>query len=207
MNSRAWEEPTTRCYNSPVKIYTKRGDRGETSLFGGKPASKASVLVEAYGKVDELNAAIGWARAVLGLPAGAGGDGELDAVLAGLQTSLFELGAELATPPGVTSKASRPMDEEDVARLERIIDRLQAELAPQTHFVLPGGGEPAAALHLCRTVCRRAERRLVRLRETEPVGAQALIFLNRLSDLLFVMARVANHRAGIADVPWIARRP
>lgn len=190
-----------------MKIYTKRGDRGETALLGGTAASKASARVEAYGEVDELNAAIGWARAVLGHPAGAGGDAELDAILDSLQTSLFELGAELATPPGVTSKASRPIGADEVARLERIIDRLQAGLAPQTHFVLPGGSEPAAALHLCRTICRRAERRVVRLQEVEPVGGPALIFLNRLSDLLFVMARTANHRAGIPDVPWIARRP
>jgi cob(I)alamin adenosyltransferase len=183
-----------------VKIYTKRGDRGKTSLFGGDAASKASLRVDAYGEVDELNAAIGWARTTLT-------DGELDAILGGFQTSLFELGAELATPPGVTSKASSPIKEDDVARLERIIDRLQEGLEPQTHFILPGGGPAAAALHVCRTVCRRAERAVVRLLETESVGAQSLIFLNRLSDLLFVMARVANHRAGIADVPWIAQRP
>jgi cob(I)alamin adenosyltransferase len=183
-----------------VKIYTKRGDRGETSLFGGTAASKASLRVDAYGEVDELNAAIGSARVALR-------DGELDAILAGFQASLFELGAELATPPGVASKASAPIGKTDVARLERIIDRLQEGLEPQTHFILPGGGGAAAALHLCRTICRRAERSVVRLRDAEPVGDQLLIFLNRLSDLLFVMARVANHRAGIADVPWIARRP
>ncbi len=185
-----------------MKIYTKRGDRGETSLFGGKATSKASQRVEAYGEIDELNAAIGWVRSLA-----VEHDGELDAILAGLQTSLFELGAELATPPGVTSKASHPIGKADVARLERIIDRLQEGLARQTHFILPGGSEVSAALHLCRTVCRRAERRVVHLGEAEPVGAQLLIFLNRLSDLLFVMARVANQRAGIADVPWIARRP
>lgn len=185
-----------------MKIYTKRGDRGETSLFGGEFTSKASLRVEAYGEVDELNAAIGCARSIA-----AAQDGELEAILAGLQTSLFELGAELATPPGVSSKASRRIDGEDVARLERIIDRLQEGLAPQTHFILPGGGAASAALHLCRTVCRRSERRVVRLRESEPVGAELLVFLNRLSDLLFVMARVSNQRAGIADVPWIAQRP
>lgn len=185
-----------------MKIYTKRGDRGETSLFGGEARSKASARVEAYGEVDELNAAIGCARLTV-----SDADAELDAILAGFQTSLFELGAELATPPGVASKASAPIGEADVTQLERIIDRLQAGLEPQKHFVLPGGGAASAALHLCRTVCRRAERRVVELRESEPVGAQALIFLNRLSDLLFVMARVANQRAGIADVPWIARRP
>jgi cob(I)alamin adenosyltransferase len=185
-----------------VKIYTKRGDRGETSLFGGEAASKASLRVDAYGEVDELNAAIGWARSLVSEH-----DAELDAILGGFQISLFELGAELATPAGVTSKASLPIGEDDVSRLERIIDRLQESLEPQTQFILPGGGAASAALHVCRTVCRRAERSVVRLREREAVGTQLLIFLNRLSDLLFVMARVANRRAGIADVPWTARRP
>jgi cob(I)alamin adenosyltransferase len=185
-----------------VKIYTKRGDRGETSLLGGDPASKASARVSAYGDVDELNTALGLARTHL-----APFDGELDAILGGLQSALFDLGAELATPPGGPQKASTPLGEEDVARVERIIDRLQEGLPVQKHFVLPGGSPAAAALHLARTVCRRAERSVVKLREGEPVGAQALIFLNRLSDLLFVMARAANQRAGIADVPWIARRP
>ena len=185
-----------------MKIYTKRGDQGETSLFGGAAASKASARVEAYGEVDELNAAIGLARALA-----SAADGELDAILHGLQESLFELGAELATPPGTVSKASLPVGEADVQRLERIIDRLQEELPAQRHFVLPGGSPSAAALHLCRTTCRRAERAVVKLLETEAVGPQALIFLNRVSDLLFVMARLANLRAQVADVPWIARRP
>ncbi len=185
-----------------MKIYTKRGDRGETSLLGNEPASKASLRVCAYGDVDELNATLGLARTHL-----APRDGELDAILAGLQSALFDLGAELATPPGAAGKASTPVGPEDVARLERIIDRLQEELEPQKHFVLPGGSPAAAALHLARTVCRRAERSVVALREKEPVGADALVFLNRLSDLLFVMARAANARAAVADVPWIARRP
>ena len=185
-----------------MKIYTKRGDRGETSLFGGSAASKASARVTAYGEVDELNATVGLARAAL-----AGGDAELDAILAGLQARLFDLGAELAMPPGTVSKASVPVGDAEAARLEALIDRLEAELPPQKHFVLPGGAPAAAALHLCRTVCRRAERALVRLGETEPIGPASLVFLNRLSDLLFVMARIANQRSGLPDVPWIARRP
>ncbi len=183
-----------------MKIYTKRGDRGETSLFGGQAASKASPRVAAYGEVDELNATLGLARA-------ATRDGEIDAILAGLQARLFELGAELATPPGRVSKAVVPVGAGEVAALEAIIDRLDAELPAQKHFVLPGGSPAAAALHLARTVCRRVERAVVALSGAEPVGPQTVIFLNRLSDLLFVMARTANARAGVPDVPWIARRP
>ncbi len=184
-----------------MKIYTKRGDQGETSLFGGAAASKASPRVEAYGEIDELNATLGLARAALS------GDGELDAVLSGLQDDLFRLGAELSTPPGTENRASRPLGADEIARLERTIDRLQEELPAQTHFILPGGSPAAAGLHLARTVCRRAERSAVRLRETEPVRGEALVFLNRLSDLLFVLARAANRRAGVSDVPWIAERP
>ena len=186
-----------------MKIYTKRGDLGETSLLGNVAASKASRRVTAYGEVDELNAAIGLARS-LGT---AHGDGELDAILAGLQSTLFEVGAELATPAGVTSKASVPIGDEEAALLESIIDRLQESLPAQKHFVLPGGTATAALLHQARTVCRRAERTVVALSADEPVAPAVLIFLNRLSDLLFVMARSANARAGVEDVPWIARRP
>lgn len=192
-----------------MKIYTKRGDHGETSLFGNVSTSKASLRVAAYGELDELNAAIGVARA-LGTDAltpEAAPDGELDAILGGLQASLFEVGAELATPPGVDSKASPPIEATAVALLESIIDRLTFELPPQKHFVLPGGTASAALLHLARTTCRRAERAVVALAAQEPVSPTLLIYLNRLSDLLFVMARVANARAQIADRPWIARRP
>ncbi len=185
-----------------MKIYTKQGDAGDTALYGGQKAHKDAPRVEAYGQVDELNAALGLARALL-----AQADGELEAILGGLQSDLFTLGAELATPPGVDSKASVPIAETDIARLERIIDRLQEGLAPQKHFVLPGGTTPAAALHLARTVCRRAERTTVALSRAEPVSALALIYLNRLSDLLFVLARTCNARAGAPDVPWIAQRP
>jgi len=185
-----------------VKIYTKQGDQGETALFGGQTVRKDSPRVTAYGEVDELNAALGLARALL-----AQTDGEIEAILAGLQGDLFVLGAELATPPGVENKASAPVSPDDVARLERIIDRLQESLAPQKHFVLPGGRTPAAALHLARTICRRAERSAVRLAGTEPVSETLLVYLNRLSDLLFVLARSCNARGGVADVPWIAARP
>lgn len=189
-----------------MKIYTKRGDLGETSLLGNVAASKAAPRVQAYGEVDELNAALGLTRA-LGTDGGAHPDGELDAILAGLQSTLFDVGAELATPPGVLSKASLPIGDLEVTLLESIIDRLQAELAPQKHFVLPGGSGTAALLHQARTLCRRAERTVVALAAVEPVSALLLVWLNRLSDLLFVMARLANARAGVADVPWHARRP
>ena len=186
-----------------MKIYTKRGDHGETSLLGNVAASKASPRVTAYGEIDELNAALGVARAL----AISKTDGELDAILAGLQSTLFEVGAELATPAGVTSKASAPIGDDEAALLESIIDRLQEELPAQKHFVLPGGTPAAALLHQARTICRRAERAVVALSSSEPVAPPILIFINRLSDLLFVMARTANARAGVADVPWIARRP
>jgi cob(I)alamin adenosyltransferase len=186
-----------------VKIYTKRGDRGETSLLGNVAVAKDSPRVVAYGEVDELNASLGVVRAL----ATGDSDGELDAILAGLQATLFEVGAELATPPGVTSKASLPIGDAEVALLESIIDRLQGELEPQKHFVLPGGTPAAALLHQARTVCRRAERTVVSLAAVEAVSSAVVVFLNRLSDLLFVMARIANARAGAGDVPWIARRP
>jgi cob(I)alamin adenosyltransferase len=189
-----------------MKIYTKRGDQGETSLYGNVATSKAAPRVAAYGEVDELNSAIGVARA-LGTNRGPSPDGELDAILAGLQSTLFDVGAELATPPGATSKANPPLDPSEITLLESIIDRLTLELPPQKHFVLPGGSASAALLHHARTVCRRAERAAVALSKLEPVSSTVLIYLNRLSDLLFVLARAANLRAGVEDVPWIARRP
>jgi cob(I)alamin adenosyltransferase len=185
-----------------VKIYTKQGDRGDTALFGGQVTRKDSARVEAYGQVDEVNAAVGLARALL-----AGTDGEIEAILGGLQSDLFTLGAELATPPGTVNKASVPIGEGEVGRLERIIDRFQETLPVQKHFVLPGGSTSAAALHLARTVCRRAERTVVNLAGSEPVSETSIVYLNRLSDLLFVLGRACNARGGQGDVPWIAQRP
>ena len=184
-----------------MKIYTKTGDTGETGQFGGGRVRKDSTRVDAYGEVDELNASLGLARA-LGLP------GDLDALLQRVQDQLFTVGAVLATPTG--TKASSfipPLKAQWVVDMENAIDTFEGELAPMTHFILPGGGQGAAALHLSRTVCRRAERRVVAaLREGE-ASVEAVTYLNRLSDLLFVMARVANHRAGLADVKWIAEKP
>lgn len=184
------------------KIYTKGGDSGQTGLYGGRRVSKDDPRVEAYGDVDELNATLGVVRT---LPVDAGLDAGIDSLLATVQTLLFELGAELATPP---EKRHKPMGVHaaDVQDLERHIDALETELAPLQNFVLPGGSPVAAALHVARCVCRRAERRTVTLCATEPAtDIVCVTFLNRLSDLLFVLARVANARVGRPDVPWQRR--
>jgi cob(I)alamin adenosyltransferase len=177
-----------------MKIYTRTGDDGTTGLLGGRRVSKADLRVEAYGDVDEANAALGLARAV-GLPA------PLDVVLARAQSTLFQVGAALATPPDRDS-GTAPVAASDVAALESAIDAIVASLAPLQSFILPGGAEGAARLHLARTVCRRAERAVVALASRETVDPLLVRYLNRLSDLLFVQARAANHAAGVADVPW-----
>lgn len=181
-----------------MKIYTKTGDAGETGLFGGGRVSKDDLRVDAYGEVDELNAALGLARS-LTLPE------DLDALVGRLQEQLFTVGAVLATPEGTKASTHIPRVQPAwILAMEDAIDRLETELAPMTHFILPGGASGASALHLGRTICRRAERRVVRLLKHQPVQADVAVYLNRLSDLLFVMARAANHRAGQADVKWIA---
>lgn len=179
-----------------VKIYTKTGDAGETSLFDGTRVPKTDPRVVAYGEVDELQAALGFAAA-------AGLSGELAEMVAGLQRDLFALGARLADPahriaPRVTKVT---VDDTSVARLEEWIDRLDDGLPPLRHFILAGGSLAGAALHLARTVCRRAERAALSLGE-EAVEPVVRVYLNRLSDLLFVMARAANHRAGVAETEW-----
>jgi len=183
-----------------VKIYTKRGDQGQTDLSGGGRVSKDCARVEAYGAVDELNACLGRCAAE-------SKHDDLRAIIQDIQSSLFDLGGYLAAPDaGRREKASIPQPEDpDVARLEAHIDALEGELEPLKRFILPGGTLAAAALHLARTVCRRAERREITLHELEPLNAAALRYLNRLSDLLFVMARVENRRAGVADVEWLGR--
>lgn len=180
-----------------MKIYTKTGDGGETGLFGGARVSKASERVETYGEVDELNS-------VLGLVLTEPFDPAITALLTSVQSRLFDLGAELATAPDSKVSLGIPLiDEPEIAALEQAIDRAETELTPLKSFVLPGGSRAAGYLHLARTVCRRAERRLVALAQHEAVRPEALRYLNRLSDALFVFARLANHRAGIADVPWV----
>ncbi len=182
------------------RIYTRTGDKGSTRLSTGEPVSKASLRVSAYGDVDETNAVIGLVRLHTA------GDAVLDEMLARIQNELFDLGADLATPeyPGAKPlgwEALRILDSQ-VERLEAEIDRLNGELAPLTSFVLPAGTPAATTLHLARTTCRRAERQVVALMAdpAEPVSAAALKYLNRLSDLLFVMARHANRAEG--DVLW-----
>lgn len=186
------------------RIYTRAGDRGATRLAGGEKVSKAHARVMAYGEVDELNSVIGLARLETG------GDDVLDPILARIQNDLFDLGADLATPLG---KAGLPealrIVAPQVERLEREIDALNAGLAPLNSFILPGGARASAHLHLARAVCRRAERSAVSFFGADPdAHAEALRYLNRLSDLLFVAARFANAR-GAGDVLWVpaANRP
>src|ERR1700756_1309702 len=182
------------------RIYTRTGDAGRTRLATGEQVSKSDGRVEAYGAVDETNACVGLVR----LHTAA--DAELDAMLGRIQNELFDLGADLATPPRPDESADQALRilESQVARLEGEIDALNAELAPLTSFILPGGSPAAAALHQARTVCRRAEREAVRLVESgAQVSPPALRYLNRLSDFLFVAARFANDR-GRAEVLWQA---
>ena len=190
-----------------MKLYTKRGDAGLTDLYGGQRVGKDHLRVEAYGTVDELNSLLGLVLSGGGLPDG------FDAVLGNVQSRLFEIGSDLATPAadGGSSPAQRAraggvprVDAEAVADLETQIDRACAELPAMRHFILPGGSELSARLHVARTVCRRAERTCVALTHHEPIGEQVIVYLNRLSDLLFALARRANLAAGIDDVPWIA---
>jgi cob(I)alamin adenosyltransferase len=179
-----------------LKIYTKTGDDGRTGLLGPGRVAKDSVRIAAYGTIDELNAAVGVARAARPDPAA-------DALLARVQDDLFAVGAALADPDpqGPFHQAITP---EHAARLEAEIDALEASLPPLTQFILPGGTPAAAQVHLARTVCRRAERQVVRLAHTagEPVPGTVVVYLNRLSDFLFVLARAINHRAGVPDVVW-----
>jgi cob(I)alamin adenosyltransferase len=182
-----------------TKIYTRTGDDGTTALGSGQRVPKDSLRIECYGTVDELNAAIGLALA---------GDVEDDlrAALRRIQNELFHLGSDLCFPE--EEKRTQPVPHVEpahVGALEQLIDRLNAALPPLENFVLPGGSEAAARLHVARCVCRRAERLAVALRRQEGVGGQVVPYLNRLSDLLFVMARHENRRAGVADVYWDSR--
>lgn len=179
-----------------MKIYTKTGDAGETSLFDSTRVSKADARVDAYGEVDELNACLGVARA-------AGVDADVAAIIEQLQKDLFALGARLADPSAriAARVVKAAVTDADVQRLEQTIDRLESELSPLRRFILPGGSPAGAALHFARTVCRRAERRVVGL-GTDQVEPIIVTYVNRLSDLLFVMARAVNQRAGAPETEW-----
>jgi cob(I)alamin adenosyltransferase len=179
-----------------TRLYTRTGDAGRTRLADGREVDKDSVRVDAYGTVDELNSQIGVARAC-GLAE------EVEAILARVQNELFDLGADLATPPDTEVSFPVPrIESAQVSELEPHIDRLNAATGPVENFVLPGGAPGAAALHVARTVCRRAERVVTTLGREEPVGAAVLPYLNRLSDLLFAMARFENHSRGVSEPQW-----
>ncbi len=176
-----------------MKIYTRTGDHGETSLFGGKRVAKSDARIEAYGTIDELSSFLGVARAS-SLPS------SIDEQLHHAQMDLFEIGAHLASPgtsrfPGV--------EVQHIEALEQAIDAMESELPPLTTFILPAGALASAQLHVARTVCRRAERLVVALQDSSVATTSTIAYLNRLSDYLFVAARFANLRAGIADVPWV----
>ena len=183
-----------------MKVYTRGGDGGETSLFGGARVAKDDARIWAYGEVDELNSVLGWAASEIQ-------DDDLSDWLRQIQSTLFDIGSELATPDIDTSARRREavprVGEREVLDCEQWIDRLDAELQPLTHFVLPGGTRAAAALHLARTVCRRAERRVVALARDADLSPVVVHYLNRLSDLLFVMARAVNGRSGVPEPKWI----
>jgi len=181
-----------------MKIYTKTGDSGETSLFGGGRVPKSHPRVRAYGDVDELNSALGVVRATEPR------DLE-DRLLESVQRNLFAIGGHLATPNPekvALALAKADLSHDQVDELEATIDRATEELPPLTAFILPAGTPKAAALHLARTICRRAERSVVQLSQESPVPELFLEYLNRLSDALFVLARLANHRAGLGDTTW-----
>lgn len=177
-----------------MKIYTKTGDDGTTGLFSGSRVPKSSSYVEAYGSVDEVNAWIGYCAASTK-------DKEFHRDLLAIQHDLHSVCADLATPLASKGKVLR-IQADRANRLEKLVDHFEAELSPLTQFILAGGSELSARLHIARTVCRRAEREVIRHSEKEKMNSEVVIYLNRLSDLLFVMARAANRRAGLGDVLW-----
>ncbi len=184
-----------------MRIYTRQGDNGQTTLFDGTRVSKCNLRLQTYGTLDELNSLLGVAAALCA-------HAELRAMLESLQQQLFDLGADLATPLGSKNASKvRRFTTDDAAALEPQIDAVAARLPPLKTFVLPGGSVLAAQLHVARTVCRRAERHLVELMEREQIGAGPLVYLNRLSDLLFMLARLGNQLEGTPDVAWQMRKP
>ena len=181
-----------------MKIYSRTGDKGQTSLFGGGRAPKNHARVEAYGTIDELNAALGVALA-------AGPCEPIDQWLREVQQHLFHLGSDLATPLDSKSEWVARMEQDQVGWLEDSIDQMTAQLAPLRNFILPGGTPAAAQLHVARTICRRAERRIVALQETAEINAFTVVYINRLSDWLFTLARYENAKAGESEQQWSLR--
>jgi cob(I)alamin adenosyltransferase len=180
-----------------MKIYTKVGDGGKTLLFGGEKVWKDHPRVMAYGDVDELNSLLGWAICLTA-------DGEILKILTRLQNELFVLGADLATPRSARLAKRVPrVGPRHIQALEKAIDRVSAGLPPLTHFILPGGDALGAALHIARAVCRRAERALVPIVGSDKTVRSAQIYMNRLSDFLFVLARHANRKANVPETPWV----
>jgi cob(I)alamin adenosyltransferase len=184
-----------------MKLYTRTGDDGTTGLFGGERLGKDAPRVAAYGAVDEANAALGMARAYVD-------DVDLDTLLADIQRTLFDVGADLATPVSAAAQRStlHLIDADDVATLERHIDAFDADLEPLRQFIIPGGHAASAALHLARAVTRRAERDVVTLSQGDAVNVEVVRYLNRLSDLLFVLARHVNAQHGVSETRWLVRR-
>lgn len=180
-----------------MKIYTKTGDNGETSLFGGKRVRKDALRIEAYGTVDELNSILGIVRALKPSK-------EIEKMLSSLQSDLFILGADLATPLEHKSSYIPRIKKSSITKLEKTIDSIEKKLTPLKVFILPGGSLVAAHLHFARTVCRRAERKVVLLSHSEKLGGDVLVYLNRLSDLLFVLARYANFIDGKEELMWVS---
>jgi len=186
-----------------TRVYTRTGDKGETALVGGRRVPKDSPRIEAYGTIDELNAVIGLARVFNAERKKSGRRHRwLDEVLRRLQNELFDLGSELATPADAVYEGMFRVGAEQVTALERLMDECQKELTPLKSFILPGGGPVGGFLHQARTVCRRAERIVTALARQEEIGPQSLVYLNRLSDLLFVLSRWAARERGEPEVLW-----
>lgn len=185
-----------------TKVYTRTGDKGETALVGGRRVPKDDPRIESYGTIDELNAVLGLVRSCNDAAKPSAATKRLDRILRQIQNELFDLGSELATPPDAVWEGMIRIGPAQIEVLERTIDECQTDLQPLKSFILPGGGMIAAFLHQARTVCRRAERDILRLMKREPVGAHALGYVNRLSDLLFVLSRWMSHQLGEPEYLW-----